>query len=115
MAKSPITARIDAKIAEKGISKAKFYEDCGITSASYSQWNTGKTAPKMKNLVKIAEYLDTTTEYLFAGHENENKPTTDNDDELTEKQRAAFDLISNMSDEDIDAFIRIASAMVNRG
>ena len=55
--KSPIVARINALLAAKGIPKQQFYKDCGITSASYSLWNTGKTNPSMKNLKIIAEYL----------------------------------------------------------
>lgn len=55
--KSPIVARINALLAAKGIPKQQFYKDCGITSASYSLWNTGKTNPSMKNLKIIAEFL----------------------------------------------------------
>ena len=69
MANSPITARIDALLAQKGIDKKTFYHDCGITSASYSQWNTQKTTPKPSNLYKIAKYLDTTYIYLTTGVE----------------------------------------------
>ena len=50
MGNSPIVNRINSLLAERGIDKKKFYEDCGITSASYSLWNTGKTKPRMKNL-----------------------------------------------------------------
>ena len=57
MVKSPTVAKINALLAEKGISKKQFYKDCEITSASFSLWNTGKTNPTMKNLKIIAEYL----------------------------------------------------------
>lgn len=67
MGNSPIVNRINALLAEKGIQKQDFYKDCGITSASYSLWNTGKTTPRMKNLETIAEYLNTTTDYLLTG------------------------------------------------
>ena len=67
MGNSPIVNRINGILAEKGISKRDFYQNCGITSASYSQWNTGKTIPRMKNLEIISEYLGTTTDYLLTG------------------------------------------------
>lgn len=67
MGNSPIVNRINALLAEKGISKQDFYRDCGITSASYSLWNTGKTTPRKKNLDVIAAYLDSTTDYLLTG------------------------------------------------
>ena len=60
MSKSPIVARINSLLAEKGISKQEFYDACHITSATYSLWNTGKTTPRMKNLENISVYLHTT-------------------------------------------------------
>ena len=67
MVTSPIVARINALLAEKGISKKQFYKDCGITSATFSLWNTGKTFPREKTLKVIADYLGTTVEYLRTG------------------------------------------------
>lgn len=82
MGNSPIVNRINALLAEKGIAKQDFYRDCGITSASYSLWNTGKTTPRKKNLDVIATYLDTSTDYLLTGlGEKEKVPA------LTDKDR----------------------------
>ncbi|MDE7243787.1 MAG: helix-turn-helix domain-containing protein [Oscillospiraceae bacterium] len=74
MGSSPVVNRINALLAEKGIRKQDFYQDCGITSASYSLWNTGKTTPRMKNLEVIAAYLGTTTDYLLTGLGAAKKP-----------------------------------------
>ena len=83
MGNSPIVSRINGLLAEKGISKRDFYQDCGITSASYSLWNTGKTTPRMKNLEVIADYLETTTDYLLTGlGEKENAPTQEGEREI---------------------------------
>lgn len=65
MVKSPIVARINALLAEKGIPKQQFYKDCNITSASYSLWNTGKTTPRLSKLQAIADYLNVTVEDLL--------------------------------------------------
>lgn len=67
MASSPIVARINSLLAEKGISKKTFYRECGISSASYSLWNTGKTQPRMKNLEVIAKFLNVPVSYLVDG------------------------------------------------
>lgn len=64
---STIVNRINALVAARGIKKTQFYRDCGITSAAFSQWNTGKTSPTQENLSAIAEYLGTTVEYLTTG------------------------------------------------
>ena len=83
MGNSPIVSRINGLLAEKGISKRDYYQDCGITSASYSLWNTGKTTPRMKNLEVIADYLETTTDYLLTGlGEKEKAPTQEGEREI---------------------------------
>ena len=79
MGNSPIVARINALLAEKGIQKQDFYKGCGITSASYSLWNTGKTTPRKKNLDVIAAYLGTTTDYLLTGLGEKAPALTDMD------------------------------------
>ena len=108
MGKSPIVSRINGLLAEKGISKRDFYRDCGITSASYSLWNTGKTTPRMKNLEVIANYLETTTDYLLTGlGEKEKAPTQEGEREIDDRQmKAAFlgGLANGLSDEEIDEY-----------
>ena len=105
---------IKSLCVEKGITGGKMCVDLKISKSLMTSLKSGRTQSiSLDNAHKIADYFGVSVDRVLYG-ENENKPTTDNDDELTEKQRAAFDLISNMSDEDIDAFIRIASAMVNR-
>jgi len=79
MCKSPITVRINSLLAMKGISKKDFYRDCEITSASYSQWNTGKTNPTLTNLHRIAAYLDVSVDYLLGNEQKENTPAASSD------------------------------------
>ena len=79
MGNSPIVNRINSLLAERGIDKKKFYEDCGITSASYSLWNTGKTKPRMKNLEIIADYLHVPVSYLLEGKEQKENPAPQRD------------------------------------
>ena len=67
MDKSPIVIRINSLLAKKGITKAEFYEKCALTSASYSQWNTGKTKPRLQTIERIAEFLGVQSEYLLYG------------------------------------------------
>lgn len=80
MGNSPIVNRINSLLAEKGIDKKKFYSDCGITSASYSLWNTGKTKPRMKNLEIIADYLNVSVSYLLDGTVKKEKPASNGDE-----------------------------------
>ena len=95
--KSPIVARINLLLAEQGIAKAKFYEDCHITSASLSQWNTGKSVPRLRNVEVIAKYLHTSPDFLLTGlgdkfveYESE-KPITEYG--LSDQEREIIDRI----------------------
>ena len=84
MGNSPIVNRINSLLAERGIDKKKFYEDCGITSASYSLWNTGKTKQRMKNLEIIADYLHVPVSYLLEGKGQKEKPALQMENGLKE-------------------------------
>lgn len=52
------TARIvDSELASRGISKSEFYEKSGVSSATLSQWRTGKYDPTPDKLVQIEKCL----------------------------------------------------------
>ena len=98
MDRSPIVTRINALLAKKNISKAEFYEKCNLTSASYSNWNTGKTRPKMKNIERIARFLGVTSEYLLYGDGEEKEsapdPKTEGEDAQLAQLIAGFSRLS---------------------
>jgi len=48
---------IERELANRGISKAKFYEDCGISSAVFSNWRKNLNTPSEKNISVISQYL----------------------------------------------------------
>lgn len=70
-----IIKRIELRLAELGMSKAEFYKQSGISSASYSQWNTGKYKPSDSKLERAAEVLETDFDYLRYGTKNKKAPT----------------------------------------
>ena len=117
MDRSPIVTRINALLAKKNISKAEFYEKCNLTSASYSNWNTGKTRPKMKNIEKIARFLGVTSEYLLYGDGEEKESAPDpktegakwnNDEDFKE----AVALLKKMDKETLRVFVKAARGAV---
>lgn len=102
MVKSPIVARINALLAAKGIPKQQFYKDCGITSASYSLWNTGKTNPSMKNLKIIAEYLAVSVADLLPDDDPSagiKKGPIPKDEAVSQEKQQLLDMIDGLSDE----------------
>lgn len=78
-----ILRRIEIRMAELGMSKEEFYEMSGISSASYSQWNTGAHKPTKKKLADAAKTLKVSLEYLLTGEEDEKKPAPISENELT--------------------------------
>lgn len=70
-----IIDRINLMLAERGMSGAELSRKIGASNSVYSQWNTGTTSPSKKNLVKIAEVLGTSVEYLMGlSEKRENAP-----------------------------------------
>ena len=59
--------RIELRMAELNRSKQSFYEKSGISSASFSQWNTGAYKPSVKKIKSAAKALDTSVDYLLTG------------------------------------------------
>ena len=117
MCNSPIVSRINGLLAEKGIPKRDFYQDCGITSASYSLWNTGKTTPRMKNLEVIADYLETTTDYLLTGlGEKEKAPTQEGERKISDAdiKFALWGDSRDIDDEDLEDVRRYAAFVAER-
>lgn len=116
MDRSPIVTRINALLAKKNISKAEFYEKCNLTSASYSNWNTGKTRPKMKNIEKIARFLGVTSEYLLYGDGAEKESAPDPKTEgYSELQKAAIEFVLSLPPDKLERFVKMGRAAFEEG
>ena len=86
-----IIKRIEIRLTELGMSKAEFYKRSGVSSASYSQWNTGKYNPSKAKLKKAANVLGLDVDYLCYGvTQNENSP---NELVLTEGEKKLIQLL----------------------
>ena len=62
-----IIKRIEMRLSEIGMSKAEFYKQSGISSASLSQWRTGTYKPTEKKLSSAAICLGVSLNYLISG------------------------------------------------
>lgn len=49
---------VDTELASRGIAKSDFYSQSGVSSATLSQWRTGKYAPTQDKLNKIEKCLN---------------------------------------------------------
>lgn len=86
-----IIKRIEIRLSEIGMTKAEFYKKSSISSASFSQWRTGKYKPSEKNLMKAAEVLGVSYSYLLNGVEaKEIAPTTAGKSDILDEVDIAF-------------------------
>lgn len=113
-----IIKRIEMRLAEIGMSKAEFYKKSGISSASYSQWNTGVYNPSKKKLQSAAACLNVSYEYLLYGTKTEKAPILEDEREL-ELSPAFFHLKKglepyNLSKADADFLLEVYKAHIKK-
>jgi transcriptional regulator with XRE-family HTH domain len=112
MDNTAIIRRINVLLAEKGISKSQFYSDCGVTSGNYSVWNTGKAAPSRRSIERIANYLNTTPEYLLTGEGQKEKPAPIKEDGLSEEQIKVLRLFDSLTPQEQRALLATARGLI---
>lgn len=62
---------------EKGLKNSDVSRGTGVSNMTLSDWKNGKSKPKTENIVKIANFLDTTVEYLTVGKDNKEEARID--------------------------------------
>lgn len=99
------TLRLEAKLTQKQIA-----EKLGISIAYYSQWEVGKRTPASKNLQKLADIYNVSTDYLL-GNTDEKKSTKVEED--LEKSLDTFKSFDGkpMSDHDRNVIRKILRNM----
>lgn len=91
-----VLRRIELRLTEIDMEKGEFYAKSGISSGSYSQWNTEAHQPSLKKLRAAASVLGVSLEYLLYGE--------------GEEKESAPDPKTEGVDDKIVQFIRSASA-----
>lgn len=64
-------------LQEKGITPYRVSKETGVSQGSLSDWKNGKSKPKYEKMVKIAEFLGVSVEYLTTGQEPHTTETAD--------------------------------------
>lgn len=96
---STILKRIELRRIELGMSKTEFYEKSGISSATYSQWNTNTFQPSRRKLMAAASALKMTYEELVGQEttiEQKEIPPTKKVDGMEEELIQIFRLQKNI-------------------
>lgn len=56
--------RVDKLAKEKGLTFYVICKDLELARSLFSDWKAGKSMPKTDKLIKIAQYLGTTVDYI---------------------------------------------------
>lgn len=81
------------KISQDALAKQLF-----VSQQSIAKWEKGKITPNPETIVKIANIFDVSTDYLL-GRINQEEPTPEEWDSLTDTQKEIIALMGNMSQE----------------
>lgn len=78
---------------EKNLKNADIARATGISNMTLSDWKNGKSTPKQDKMLKIAEFLEVSVEYLMTGTEPQKDYlyTDENADFLIEITRMSKD------------------------
>ena len=113
-------AIFDKLCKEKGVTAYRVSKDTGISTATLSDWKTGKSHPKADKIQILANYFNVNAEYIQTGDENSQQHeyyTDDTTKQLAEEMatnpdlRALFDVQRNMDPEDLKALYGMALAL----
>lgn len=95
-------------LEKKGLKAADVTRATGIKSPVFSEWKKGKSKPNTEKMIKIANFLGVSIEYLMTGEEKDSVSKYYLNDETAklaqemfedEDMRSLFDMKRNMPPE----------------
>lgn len=72
-------------LKEKGLTAYKVSKETGIGRSTFTDWKNGRSIPGTDKLIKIAECLEVSVEYLKTGKETFNKERAKIDVQLSKQ------------------------------
>lgn len=97
---------------KKNLTQVKLSVDVEVSQEIISQYELGKTLPTVSNLIKLADYFNTSTDYLL---NRTNNPLPIND--LNKKDIEISDIIEkyhSLSDENKKQFLSFLEFLCNK-
>ena len=83
-----VVSRIDRKLDEMGQSTREMLaNECGVSMAAISLWKNRKSSPSCTYIVRIADYLNVSLEWLLFGKDEEKGELSKEERELVEAYR----------------------------
>ena len=91
-------------LKEKGVKTSDVCKATGLKAPTFSDWKKGKSSPNVDKLILIADYFETTVEYLRTGKKTEYTIEMADDDfaliSLEKKIKEYAIKLSKLSEED---------------
>jgi len=87
------------ELGKKGKRPADIVKETGIQASTFSDWKKGKSNPNTEKMIKIANFLGVSVEYLMTGEKSDlsdnkyyiNEETADVAQEIFENDKILFD------------------------
>lgn len=110
-----VLRRIELRLAEIDMEKGEFYAKSGISSGSYSQWNTEAHQPSLKKLRAAASVLGVSLEYLLYGDGAEKESAPDPKTEgVSPTVQELFDFIDTATNAELNELLRYAQFLMSK-
>ena len=104
----------------QGIKQAELAESLNVTQATLSNWERGIHDPDSDSLVKMADILAVSVDYLLgrsdtlSPHDGIEKLATNNGDELSRRKQELINAIKLMDDSDVEILNGAADVIIAR-
>lgn len=93
--------KINHILVERNMSGAELSRQIGVSSGVFSQWNTKRTKPSLRNISKIAAVLNVPVGVLMPDLETEaTKKSASSEDEAKDDVRIQIEKKLNEADKD---------------
>lgn len=90
---------------EQRVSQREICQYLNLTKQTFSEWKAGRSESYLKYLPQIAEYLDVSVDYLLG-----KTPSPERED-IPEDEKRLRELLSQMSEEQLQTALKIISAI----
>ena len=83
--------RLNQKINERGLNQRKVADFLGYkTAKSISDWVVERQTPPLPIIIKLAEFLNTTTDYLLLGKPERNYEQIESENNMLKETLSAY-------------------------
>lgn len=100
-------------LMERGVTAYKVAKATGISTGSMTDWKKGRSAPKVDQLQKIADYFGVSVDYLL-GNEPKEKTPAEADVTFDDFTYAMYGEAKELTDEDKNMLLEMARMLKKR-